>query len=61
MQQGPALSFLFRLSPYVNLFYLFLFYTFLACKMSKKDIGIICKHTVRHTKVDVIEAARIVF
>ena len=28
--------------------------------MSKKDIGIICKHMARRTKVDVIEVARFV-
>ena len=44
MQQGPTLRILFRLSPCVNLFYLFLFYTFLACKMSKEAIGTICKN-----------------
>ena len=60
VQQGPVLRFLFLLRPSVNLFNLLLFYTLLACKMSKKDIGIIYKHTARRTKVDVIEAAQFV-
>ena len=28
--------------------------------MTKKDTGIICKHTARRTKVDVIEAAQFI-
>ena len=62
MQQGPAQRFLFRLRPCVNLFYcLLLSHTLLALKMTKRDAGVIGKRMIRHSQIDVTEAATSVF
>ena len=62
VQQGPVQRFLFRLRPCVNLFYcLLLSHTLLALKMTKRDTGIIGELMIRHTKIDVTEAATNVF
>ena len=64
VQQGPVSRFLFRLRPCINLFsyyYLLLFHTLIALKMTKRDTGVIGERMICHSKIDVIEAATNVF
>ena len=48
VQQGPVLRFLFRLSPFVNLFIIFsCFHILLDLKITHKDVGVIGELTTR--------------